>query len=77
MKIRTGQAISGEYMGRSRFLGIVESIHNDTAGGNFATARIILHEEIVSLMYEGDNREAILLTLDGEHQAFDSRYNLD
>jgi len=71
MKIQNGQHLEGTYsngINTWAFSGVVESIHHDTAGGNFSTARIILDMSF-------DNRNGIMMTLvNGE--MVDDRYTI-
>lgn len=72
MKISKGQQLSGTYTNGIDiwdFSGTVISIHTDTAGGNFATARIILDKQL-------NGRTALLATLDNRNHIEDNRFRL-
>ena len=73
MKIKTGDIVKGTYSNGIQsweISGKVTSIHNDTANGNFATARIKLDKII------GNNREGLLMTLDADYNLIDSKFDI-
>lgn len=77
--MKTGTKLSGTYSNgieTLNFSGVVESIHNDTAGGGFASARIAL-DKPVAFSWEKTGRQGLILTLDGRHENIDSRFVLN